>query len=232
MKCVSQPIAWLIEHIAGCCEFVVNSRLELPPRIAKHAILLDVAGESKKPAIFQGGRDMFISVAVIVIAMIVVVAPTGLWSYSPGEPEFEPVREVDPRAFIDNEARASAYDIYFPETPQDWVPNSARRKLIDGETSSVVGWVTAERGFIQIAQTGVPLAQALQKFDSKYRPNQEARQILGREVTVKSSDDASVSRLRGVEKNGTTLLFDGVASDDEFTTIIANTLQADAYQPA
>lgn len=175
---------------------------------------------------------MFISVAVIVIAMIVVVAPTGLWSYSPGEPEFEPVREVDPRAFIDNEARASAYDIYFPETPQDWVPNSARRKLIDGETSSVVGWVTAERGFIQIAQTGVPIAQALQKFDSKYRPNQEARQILGREVTVKSSDDASVSRLWGVEKNGTTLLFDGVASDDEFTTIIANTLQADAYQPA
>lgn len=56
---------------------------------------------------------MVISVAVIVIAMIVVVAPTGLWSYSPGEPEFEPVHEVDPQAFIDNEARAADYDIFF-----------------------------------------------------------------------------------------------------------------------
>ncbi|MDK4238881.1 DUF4245 domain-containing protein [Corynebacterium propinquum] len=191
-----------------------------------------MAGESKKPAIFQGGRDMVISVAVIVIAMIVVVAPTGLWSYSPGEPEFEPVHEVDPQAFIDNEARAADYDIFFPDTPDNWVPNSARRKLIDGESSTVVGWVTAERGFIQIAQTDVPLDQALQAFDSKYRPHEETRQVSGREVTLKFADDDSVSRLWGMEKDGTTVLFDGVASDDEFATIIEATLQAEAYQPA
>ena len=192
---------------------------------------MSVAGESKKPAIFQGGRDMVISVAVIVIAMIVVVAPTGLWSYGPGEPEFEPVHEVDPQAFIDNEARANAYEIYFPETPEQWVPNSARRKLIDGESATVVGWVTAERGFIQIAQSNVPLEKALQSFDSKYRPHETIQQVAGRDVIVKSSDDNSVSRLWGVDKNGTTVLFDGVASDDEFTTIIEATLQAEAYRP-
>lgn len=192
---------------------------------------MSVAGESKKPAIFQGGRDMVISVAVIVIAMIVVVAPTGLWSYGPGEPEFEPVHEVDPQAFIDNEVRANAYEIYFPETPEQWVPNSARRKLIDGESATVVGWVTAERGFIQIAQSDVPLEKALQSFDSKYRPHETIQQIAGRDVIVKSSDDDSVSRLWGVDKNGTTVLFDGVASDDEFTTIIEATLQAEAYRP-
>lgn len=174
---------------------------------------------------------MVISVAVIVIAMIVVVAPTGLWSYGPGEPEFKPVHEVDPQAFIDNEARASAYDIYFPDTPDEWVPNSARRKLIDGQSSTVVGWVTAERGFIQIAQTDVPLEKAMQSFDSKYRPLEDTQQVAGREVIVKSSDDDSVSRLWGVDKEGTTLLFDGVASDAEFTEIIEATLQAAAYRP-
>ena len=192
---------------------------------------MSVAGESKKPAIFQGGRDMVISVAVIVVAMIVVVAPTGLWSYGPGEPEFEPVHEVDPQAFIDNEARANAYEIYFPEAPEQWVPNSARRKLIDGESATVVGWVTAERGFIQMAQSEGPLEKALQSFDSKYRPHETIQQIAGRDVIVKSSDDDSVSRLWGVDKNGTTVLFDGVASDDEFTTIIEATLQAEAYRP-
>ena len=67
-----------------------------------------------KPRIFQDGRDISMTLIVIIAVMALTVAFTGMCSLNPGRPENGPVQEVDARQFLDIEARGDGFPAALP----------------------------------------------------------------------------------------------------------------------
>ncbi|MCQ4619732.1 DUF4245 domain-containing protein [Corynebacterium sp. CCUG 71335] len=173
----------------------------------------------EKPRIFQDGRDMAINVVLIAALMILSVAFTGMCEFNPGRPENGPVHEVDGRTFMEMEARAADFPVRFPEMPEGWTNNSARRTLIDGTPAPVAGWVTPGEGFLQVTQTGVPADEAAQA-DGKYREHSREETVADFPATVYTSDAKDVRDLWVVDLDDVRLLVTGAAPDAEFRELI------------
>ena len=174
---------------------------------------------------------MFINVVIIVVMMLIGVGATGLCTYNPGRPENGPVQEVDARTFLGLESRATNFPIRYPDTPEGWVANSARRTMIDQQPAPVVGWVTADGGFLQMTQTGADIETAIAAQDSALRPNEQTTTIDGREVRVLSADDPAVRPLWAVDAGDARFVVTGAGTEDEFVTLISAALQAAPIDP-
>lgn len=167
---------------------------------------------------------MIMSLLIVVVLMLATVGATGLCSYEPGSPENGPVREVDARTFMGMEARATAFPVRMPENPEGWTTNSARRGQIDRTPAPIVGWVTADRGFIQLTQTDLPLADAVRAIDEHPRVLDRTIEVAGQQVEVYHSDEADVRDLWAVDMGDARLLFSGAGSEEEFSTLIEATV--------
>ncbi|WP_082028371.1 DUF4245 domain-containing protein [Corynebacterium humireducens] len=181
---------------------------------------------AEKPRIFQDGRDMFLSLALIVVLMVVSVGATGLCTYEPGAPEGGPVREVDAHTFMDLEARSAAFPVRMPENPDGWVTNSARRGQVNRTPAPIVGWVTADRGYIQFTQTGELLDDAVRGIDPHPRELDRTLRVANHEVQVYHSDESDVRDLWVVDMGDSRLLFSGAGRDEEFETIITAVVES------
>ncbi|MDO5668572.1 MAG: DUF4245 domain-containing protein [Corynebacterium sp.] len=179
---------------------------------------------AEKPRIFQDGRDMFLSLALIVVLMVVSVGATGLCTYEPGAPEGGPVREVDAHTFMGMEARATNFPVRMPENPEGWVTNSARRGQVNQTPAPIVGWVTDDRGFIQLTQTDQPLDDAVRGIDPDPRDLDRTVQVAGHEVQVYTSEESDVRDLWVVDMGDARLLFSGAGKDAEFEELIDATV--------
>ena len=160
------------------------------------------------------------SLVLIVVVMLASVAFTGLCSYNPGRPENGPVQEVDPVPFMSMEARAMNFPVRLPENPEGWVPNSARRTQVNDTPAPVVGWVTADTGYIQMTQTGQPLDDAVRGYDADYRELERTEDVDGHQVEVYSSEENDVRDLWVTDLGDVRILFSGAGTDEEFHTII------------
>ncbi|GAA1173240.1 DUF4245 domain-containing protein [Corynebacterium glaucum] len=183
--------------------------------------------QNSKPRVFQDGRDMFFNVAVVVVLMLIGVGATGLCTYNPGRPEQGPVQEVDARTFLELEARAVDFPVRYPELPEGWVTNSARRSMVDQEPAPVVGWVTPDGGFLQLTQTGAELDAAIAAEDSQPRPIESSEVVEGVTARVLRSDAADVRPIWAVDAGDARLVLTGAGTDDEFRALVAATLAAD-----
>ncbi|QGU04160.1 hypothetical protein CETAM_04445 [Corynebacterium comes] len=170
---------------------------------------------------------MVLSLLIIVVLMVVSVGATGLCSYEPGTPENGPVREVDARTFMGMEARASAFPVRMPESPEGWITNSARRGMIEQTPAPIVGWVTAERGYIQLTQTSLPLADAVRAIDAHPRDLDRTIDVAGQPVEVYHSEESDVRDLWAVDMGDTRLLFSGAGREEDFLTIIEATVTSE-----
>lgn len=195
-------------------------------RIDQRAILEHVA-QNSKPRVFQDGRDMFFNVAVVVVLMLIGVGATGLCTYNPGRPEQGPVQEVDARTFLELEARAVDFPVRYPQMPDGWVANSARRSMVDQQPAPVVGWVTPDGGFLQLTQTGAELETAIEAQDSQRRPHESAEEIEGVTVRVLRGDDSDVRPIWAVDAGDARWILTGAGTDDEFRAVVAAALAAD-----
>ena len=188
------------------------------------AILLRVA-QDNKPRIFQDGRDIFINVALIVVVMLVAVGATGLCTYNPGRPEQGPVQEVDAETFLQMESRAVEFPVRYPQMPEGWVTNSARRSMMGQAPAPVVGWVTPDGGFLQMTQTGQPLEDAVRDVDADPRQLERTEQVAGFEVQVYTSEEDDVRDLWAVDAGDARLLFTGAGTDEEYRQLIGTALE-------
>ncbi|AJK68415.1 hypothetical protein B840_03980 [Corynebacterium marinum DSM 44953] len=170
---------------------------------------------------------MILSLLVVVVLMVVSVGATGLCSYEPGTPENGPVREVDARTFMGMEARAASFPLRLPESPEGWTTNSARRSQVEQTPSPVVGWVTAEGGFIQLTQTSLPLADAVRGIDSHRRDLDRTIDVAGYQVEVYHSEESDVRDLWAVDMGDARLLFGGASREEDFLTIIEATVTSE-----
>lgn len=196
-----------------------------------HAILFGVAS-NKKPRIFQDGRDIAINSVLIIVLMVVAVGATGLCSFNPGAPEQGPVQEVDAETFLDLEARGVDFPVRYPEMPEGWVTNSARRSMLGGQPAPTVGWVTPDRGFIQLTQTGVDAEEAAKGADEKPRTLDRSEEIDGRSVEIYTSEEKDVRDLWVVDAGDARLVLTGAGEASEFEELISTALATAPIQAA
>lgn len=178
----------------------------------------------KKPRIFQDGRDIAINAVLIVVLMLVAVGATGLCSFNPGAPEQGPVQEVDAETFLDLESRAVDFPVRYPAMPEGWITNSARRSMLAGQPAPVVGWVTPDRGFIQLTQTGLDAEAAIESADSQPRTLDRTVDVDGHPVEVFTSEEQDVRDLWVVDAGDARFVLTGAGEDQEFEKLIATAL--------
>ncbi len=197
-------------------------------RAGARDILKPVANESK-PRIFQDGRDMMINAALIAVLMIVAVGATGLCTYNPGAPEQGPVQEVDAETFLDLEARGVDFPVRYPQMPEGWITNSARRAMIAQQPAPVVGWITPDGGFIQLTQTGAAPDEALAASGGQARELARTVEVAGAQAEVYAAPDERDIWL--VDAGDARFLLTGAGEDREFEEIIAESLSTAPLAP-
>lgn len=174
---------------------------------------------------------MTINVVVIVVMMVLAVGFTGMCTFNPGAPESGPVQEVDGRTFMDLEARAAGFPVRYPEMPEGWTNNSARRTSIAGQPAPVLGWVTPGEGFVQLTQTGVAEDDAVKQFDGSPREREREELIDGHPTTTYTSPHNDIRDLWVVDLGDVRLLVTGAAPDEEFAELVRATVNAAPVTP-
>src|SRR5262245_4664236 len=123
------------------------------------------AAKPQKPRILQDGRDMFWSLAPLVIACIVLAGMLGMCSFAPNGPGKSPAPSYDAPAALQADADALKIPIRLPRLPDGWQANSGSRKGIDsGRTdpstgqqsravSSTVGFLAPSGMYISLTQS-------------------------------------------------------------------------------
>ncbi|OBI87196.1 hypothetical protein BST16_21610 [Mycobacterium asiaticum DSM 44297] len=93
-----------------------------------------------KPRLLQDGRDMFWSLAPLVIGCILLAGMVGMCSFQPGGTNRGTVPSYDAAAALRADAGALGFPIRLPQPPPGWQPNSGSRGGIDaGRTDASAG---------------------------------------------------------------------------------------------
>ncbi|ALP51547.1 hypothetical protein C627_05530 [Corynebacterium glutamicum ZL-6] len=164
---------------------------------------------------------MIISLVVSAIIMLLAVGFTGMCSFNTGSPENGQVPEVDASTFMSMEARAMTdHATRLPETPEGWTTNSARRTMVDDTPASVVGYVTADEGYIQLTQTGETVEDAVAGYDTRWRDLSESYDLDGHDVGIYTSQESDVRDLRVMDLGDARVMVSGAATDEEFNDLL------------
>jgi Protein of unknown function (DUF4245) len=114
-----------------------------------------------KPRLLQDGRDMFWSIAPLVLACIVLAGLVGMCTFAPSGTKPGPVPSYDAAGALRADAQTLAFPVRLPRLPQGWQANSGTRGSIgDGRTDPSTGQrvraVTSTVGYI--SPTGMYLS--------------------------------------------------------------------------
>jgi Protein of unknown function (DUF4245) len=123
------------------------------------------APKPAKPRLLQDGRDMFWSIAPLVIACIVLAGVLGMCSFAPNGPGKGPTPSYDAPAALQADADALKIPIRLPRLSEGWQSNSGSRKGIEGgrtdpssgqqarAVSSTVGYLTPSGMYLSLTQS-------------------------------------------------------------------------------
>lgn len=118
-----------------------------------------------KPRLLQDGRDMFWSIAPLVVACIVLAGVVGMCSFSPGGINRGPVPSYDASSALRADALTFGFPVRLPLLPQGWRANSGGRGGIpDGRTdpsthqrlhavTSIVGYISPAGEYLSLTQS-------------------------------------------------------------------------------
>lgn len=178
--------------------------------------------EDKKPSIFNGGKDMLLSLGIIVILMAIFVLPTGMCTYSPGgAKDSTPQYEADPAAFLTMESASSDYPLVLPAIPDTWIANFVRRSALGKSSAPTIGYYSKEDGNLQFTQTDLPADEAATAIDGQARPDTREENADGIPVTVYfNSSDREVLEVWAFERDGVTMLIRGASAPESFRTLV------------
>jgi hypothetical protein len=118
-----------------------------------------------KPRLLQDGRDMFWSIAPLILACIVLAGVLGMCSFQARGPGTGPVPQYDAPAALQADADALKFPIRLPNLPDGWQSNSGSRNGIDGgrtdpesgqpirAVSSTVGYLAPSGMYLGLTQS-------------------------------------------------------------------------------
>jgi len=200
----------------------------------------DVAGPSApvaKPRLLQDGRDMFWSIAPLVLACIVLAGVLGMCSFQASGPGQGPVPDYDARAALQADADALKIPIRLPKLPQGWQSNSGSRKGIDsGRTdpasgqqvravSSTVGYLAPSGMYLSLTQSNADEDKLVGSINADVFPTGTVEVDGVTWVVYDGGDDAEpvwTTRLDGAGGPAQIALTGG-AGTDEYRTLAAAT---------
>ena len=118
-----------------------------------------------KPRLLQDGRDMFWSIAPLVVACIILAGMVGMCAFSPSGINRGPVPSYNAASALRADAQTLGFPVRLPRLPEGWQPNSGGRGGIpDGRTDPSTGQrlhaVTSTVGYISPAGMYLSLTQS------------------------------------------------------------------------
>jgi hypothetical protein len=190
-----------------------------------------------KPRLLQDGRDMFWSIAPLVVACIVLAGLVGMCSFSPGGINRGPVPSYDASSALRADALTLGFPVRLPLLPQGWQANSGGRGGIpDGRTdpsthqrlhavTSIVGYISPAGEYLSLTQSNADEVKLVGSIHSSMYPSGTVDVDGTRWITYQGDG--------GVEPVWTTRLdnpagpaqiaITGAGSADEFRTLAAAT---------
>ncbi|PLW02328.1 DUF4245 domain-containing protein [Corynebacterium ulcerans] len=181
----------------------------------------------EKPRIYQNGRDIVLSLGVILLVAALSIGFTGMCSFNKGAPENGPVHAVDAKTYLHLEARSMGFPVRYPGEIPGWVANSARRDDLGGTPAPVVGWVINGASFIQLEQTGLEEKEAAAAFDSHVREKTGSHTVEGVTVSEYSSEEKGVRALWIADLGDSRILVSGAAPKENFDELISRVIKAE-----
>ncbi|MGV9798431.1 DUF4245 domain-containing protein [Mycobacterium sp. NPDC003449] len=117
-----------------------------------------------KARLLQDGRDMFWSLAPLVVACIVLAGMLGMCSIQGSGPDSGPAPQYDVPAALQADAEVLQIPIRMPALPEGWTANSGGRGGIDGAVTrpdgtrsravtSRVGYLTPSGMYLSLTQS-------------------------------------------------------------------------------
>jgi hypothetical protein len=202
------------------------------------------APKPAKPRLLQDGRDMFWSVAPLVLACIVLAGVLGMCSFQTGGPGEGPIPHYDAPAALQADADALKIPIRLPQLPDGWQSNSGSRKGIDGgrtdpvsgqparAVSSTVGYLAPSGMYLSLTQSNADEAKLVASLNTDMYPTGTA-DVDGvtwvvYEGSQEDGDDAEpvwTTRLNG-PTGPAQIAIKGAAGTDEYRTLAAATQTA------
>jgi Protein of unknown function (DUF4245) len=215
----------------------------------------DVAGQAvptpkpPKPRLLQDGRDMFWSIAPLVIACIVLAGVLGMCSFQPNGPGKGPAPSYDAPAALQADADALKIPIRLPRLPDGWQSNSGSRKGIDGgrtdpatgqqvrAVSSTVGYLTPSGMYLSLTQSNADEDKLVASINADLYPT-GAKDVNGVKWVVyegggrdgKPAEPVWTTRLAG-PTGPAQLALTGAAGTDEYR-MLAEATQTQSPLPA
>jgi Protein of unknown function (DUF4245) len=129
----------------------------------------DTAGEPApaprpaKPRLLQDGRDMFWSLAPLVIGCVVLAGLVGMCSFQPGGTNSGTIPSYDAAAALRSDAQTLGFPIRLPQLPAGWRSNSGGRGGIENgrtsngqrlnATTSIVGYISPTGMYLSLTQS-------------------------------------------------------------------------------
>jgi hypothetical protein len=190
-----------------------------------------------KPRVLQDGRDMFWSIAPLVVACIVLAGLVGMCSFSPSGPSRGPTPSFDAAAALQADADALRIPIRSPQLPAGWQSNSGRRGSIEagrtdpatGQQSraviSTIGYLTPTGMYVSLTQSNADEEKLVGYLGHGMAPT-GTQNVNGVSWIVYEGGDRGepvwTSRVTG-PTGPTQIAITGAASPDEFRTLAAAT---------
>ncbi len=117
-----------------------------------------------KPRLLQDGRDMFWSIAPLVVACIVLAGVVGMCSFSPSGTSRGPVPVYDAASALKADALTLGFPVRLPRLPAGWQANSGGRGgIADGRAdpsgnrlravTSIVGYLSPGGQYLSLTQS-------------------------------------------------------------------------------
>ncbi|WP_343602776.1 DUF4245 domain-containing protein [Mycobacterium sp.] len=118
-----------------------------------------------KPRLLQDGRDIFWSLAPLVVACIVVAGLAGMCTFAPSGVNRGPAPSYDAAAALQADAEVLGFPVRQPRLPAGWQPNSGTRGgIADGRTDRSTGQrlraVTTTVGYLSPSGEYLSLTQS------------------------------------------------------------------------
>jgi hypothetical protein len=194
------------------------------------------APKPAKPRVLQDGRDMFWSIAPLVIACIVLAGVLGMCSFQPNGPGKGPAPSYDAPAALQADADALKIPIRLPKLPEGWQANSGSRKGIDGgrtdpsgqrsrAVSSTVGYLAPSGMYVSLTQSNADEDKLVASIDTDLYPTGTQDVDGVRWVVYEGGEPAEpvwTTRLNGAG-GPAQIAITGAAGTSEYRTLAAAT---------
>jgi hypothetical protein len=175
--------------------------------------------------VLQDGRDMFWSLAPLVVACIVLAGLVGMCSFQPTGPKTGPAPSYDAADALRADAAQLGFPVRLPQLPEGWHANSGRRGAIDAARTSTVGYLTPSGMYVSLTQSNADEQKLIASFGSDLYPS-GAQNVNGISWVVYQGGENSrpvwTTRLDG-PKGPAQIAITGAGSPDEFRTLAAAT---------